>query len=123
MRDDDRREWLYACLLLGLGCAFYALFVVQDYSGPLVGGEDYDGAYRGDANYYEFLGYFVRDHWHFGLSPISFFTKDVAYPQGTHIGLLSWCAERDLWNATFLKVFGPGPWVQLYVTVGAAVGA
>lgn len=118
-----RRDWLHACLLLGLGCAAYALFVVQDFSGPLVGGEDYDGSYRGDANYYEFLGYYVRDHWRFGLSPISFFTKDVAYPEGTHIGLLSWCAERDLFHAAMLRLFGPGPWLQTYVTLGAAAGA
>jgi hypothetical protein len=118
-----RRDWLYACLLLGLGCAAYALFVVQDFSGPLVGGEDYDGSYRGDANYYEFLGYYVRDHWRFSLSPISFFTNDVAYPEGTHIGLLSWCAERDLFHAAMLRLFGPGPWLQIYVTLGAATGA
>ncbi len=118
-----RRDWLYTCLLLGLGCAAYALFVVQDFSGPLVGGEDYDGAFRGDANYFEFLGYYVRDHWRFGLSPISFFTTDVAYPHGTHIGLLSWCAERDLFHAAMLRLFGPGPWLQTYVTLGAAAGA
>ncbi|MBX3222033.1 MAG: hypothetical protein KF795_16065 [Labilithrix sp.] len=119
----ERREWLYAGALLALGTLVYALFVVQDFSGPLIGGEDYDGAYRGDANYFEFLGYYVRDHYHFGLKPISFFTKDVAYPSGTHIGLLSWCAERDLFNALLLKLVGPGPWIQTYVTLGAALGA
>jgi hypothetical protein len=122
-RVTARREWLYAGALLALGAVVYAMFVIQDYSGPLVGGEDYDGAYRGDANYFEFLGYYVRDHYHFGLKPISFFTKDVAYPTGTHIGLLSWCAERDLWNASLLHLFGPGPWIQTYITLGACLGA
>lgn len=120
---NERRDWLLAGALLALGAAIYALFVVQDFSGPLIGGEDYDGAYRGDANYFEFLGYYVRDHYHFGLRPISFFTKDVAYPSGTHIGLLSWCAERDLWNAMLLGLVGPGPWIQTYVTLGATLGA
>lgn len=120
---DARREWLYAALLLGFGTLVYAVFVIQDFSGPLVGGEDYDGAFRGDANYFEFLGYYVRDHWHFGLKPISFFTKDVAYPAGTHIGLLSWCAERDLLAAFLLRVIGRGPWIQLYITLGASLGA
>ena len=118
-----RREWLYASLLLVFGTLAYARFVVQDFSGPLIGGEDYDGAFRGDANYFEFLGYYVRDHYHFGLKPISFFTNDVAYPGGTHIGLLSWCAERDLFHAALLKLFGPGPWIQTYVTLGACLGA
>jgi hypothetical protein len=117
------REWLFAAALLCFGALAYTLLVVQDFSGPLIGGEDYDGSYRGDANYFEFLGYYVRDHWHFGLKPISFFTKDVAYPSGTHIGLLSWCAERDLFHAFMLKLFGPGPWIQTYVSVGACVGA
>jgi hypothetical protein len=117
------REWLFALGLLTFGALAYALFVVQDFSGPLIGGEDYDGSYRGDANYFEFLGYYVRDHYHFGLHPISFFTKDVAFPSGTHIGLLSWCAERDLFHALMLKLFGPGPWLQTYVSLGACVGA
>lgn len=117
------REWVYAVALLGLGWIAYTVLVVQDFSGPLIGGEDYEGAYRGDTNYFEFLGYYVRDHYHFGLSPISFFTTDVAYPRGTHIGLLSWCAERDLFHALMLKLFGAGPWLQTYVTLGAGLGA
>ncbi len=117
------RDAVLAVLLLSVGAIAYARFVVQDFSGPLIGGEDYDGSYRGDANYFEFLGYYVRDHYHFGLSPISFFTTDVAYPSGTHIGLLSWCAERDLFHALMLKLFGAGPWIQTYVTLGAVVGA
>jgi hypothetical protein len=116
-------EWAFAAVLLALGAVLYAVFVVQDFSGPLIGGADYDGSYRGDANYFEFLGYYVRDHYHFGLHPISFFTKDVAYPTGTHIGLLSWCAERDLFHAAMLRLWGPGPWIQTYVTLGATVGA
>lgn len=106
-----------------VGTLAFAAFIVKDFSGPLVGGLDYDGAYRGDANYFEFLGYYVRDHWHFGLRPISFATTDVAYPFGTHIGLLSWCAERDLFHALLLRLVGPGPWLQVYVTLGVAVGA
>jgi hypothetical protein len=120
---DGAREWALAAGLLVLGLAAYALFVVQDYSGPLVGGRDYEGNYRGDANYFEFLGYYVRDHYRFGLAPISFLTTDVAYPHGTHIGLLSWCAERDLFHAAMLRLFGPGAWLQLYVTLGMAIGA
>ncbi len=122
-QDALSREWLFAFALLGFGALGYALFVVQDYSGPLIGGADYDGSYRGDANYFEFLGYYVRDHWHFGLAPISFFTTDVAFPRGTHIGLLSWCAERDLFHALMLELFGAGPWIQIYVTLGACLGA
>lgn len=122
-RPRISRDVLYAALLLAVGTIGYALFVVQDFSGPLIGGEDYDGSYRGDANYFEFLGYYVRDHYHFGLHPISFFTTDVAFPEGTHIGLLSWCAERDLFNALLLTLVGRGPWIQVYVTLGAALGA
>jgi hypothetical protein len=120
---ETRRDWILAALLLSFGTFVYAAFVIQDFSGPLVGPDDYDGAFRGDANYFEFLGYYVRDHWHFGLRPISFLTKDVAYPSGTHIGLLSWCAERDLVAAWLLRLLGRGPWIQLYITTGAALGA
>lgn len=117
------RDPLLAAALLLFGATVYAVFVIQDFSGPLIGGEDYDGAFRGDANYFEFLGYYVRDHYRFGLRPISFFTTDVAYPSGTHIGLLSWCAERDLFHAGLLHLFGPGPWIQTYVTLAALLGA
>jgi hypothetical protein len=122
-RPSSRADWIYASLLLAIGTIGYVLFVVRDFSGPLIGAEDYDGAYRGDANYFEFLGYYVRDHWHFGLKPIAFFTTDVAFPKGTHIGLLSWCAERDLFHASMLKLLGPGPWIQTYVSMGATLGA
>ncbi|MBX3189775.1 MAG: hypothetical protein KF819_22305 [Labilithrix sp.] len=120
---ERRVTWILASLLLAVGTIAYARFVIQDFSGPLIGGRDYDGAYRGDANYFEFLGYYVRDHYAFGLRPISFLTDDVAFPGGTHIGLLSWCAERDLFHAAMLKLFGPGPWIQTYLTLGAALGA
>lgn len=118
-----RGQWLLVAALLWFGTVLYARFVIQDFSGPLIGGENYDDSYRGDANYFEFLGYYVRDNWRFGLAPISFFTNDVAFPDGTHIGLLSWCAERDLFHAAMLGLFGPGPWLQVYITLGAAVGA
>lgn len=121
--SESKRSWPYAFALLAVGVIAYAWAVGQDFSGPLVGGADYDGSNRGDTNYFELLGYYVRDHYRFGLHPISFFTKDVAYPDGTHIGLLSWCAERDLFHAALLKLFGPGPWIQIYVTLGAALGA
>jgi len=117
------QDWALAAVLLLFGVATYAIFIVQDYSGPLIGGPDYEGDYRGDANYYEFLSYYVRDHYHFGLKPISFFTTDVAYPFGTHIGRLSWCAERDLFNALMLTLFGRGPWMQLHATLGTFIGA
>ena len=119
----ERTQRILAVTLIAFGALSYALFVIQDFSGPLIGGEDYDGSFRGDANYFEFLGYFVRDHWHLGLKPISFLTDDVGYPSGTHIGLLSWCAERDLFHALMLKLAGPGPWIQTYVTLGATIGA
>jgi hypothetical protein len=120
-RDARDRRVAFAAYVLGT--LAFAAFIVKDFSGPLVGGLDYDGSYRGDANYFEFLGYFVRDHWHFGAAPISFATTDVAYPFGTHIGLLSWCAERDLFHALMLRLAGPGPWLQVYVTLGVAIGA
>jgi hypothetical protein len=116
------RLWAGPLLLLA-GALLFSLRVVQDYSGPLVSGGDWDGQFRGDGNYFEFLGYYVRDHYHFGSSPISFVTDEVAFPYGTHIGLLSWCAERDLFHAAMLKLFGSGAWLQVYCTLSSFVGA
>lgn len=123
LQHTRHRELILAALLIAFGTIVYSRVVIQDYSGPLIGGENYDGQFRGDANYFEWLGYYVRDHWKFGIHPISFFTTDVAYPLGTHVGLLSWCAERDLFCAALLTLFGRGPWIQIYLTLGALLGA
>ncbi len=120
--SSDAPRWL-GPLLHVVGGVLFATRVIQDYSGPLVGGSDWDGQYRGDANYFEYLGHYVRDHYHFGLTPLGFFTKEVAFPQGTQIGLLSWCAERDLFHALMLTLRGPGPWIQIYCTLSAYLGA
>jgi hypothetical protein len=95
-------------LLLALAVAAHALAVVKDFGGPLIA--------AGDANYFEYLGHYVADHLRWGLPlRLDFVTDEVAYPHGTSIVYLSWCAERDLLHALFLKGFGPGPWIQLYV--------
>lgn len=104
-----------ALLLLG-AVLVHAWVMVRDLSGPLVA--------AGDANYFEYLGYFVRDHLRFAPLPtLDFVTDEVGFPFGTSIVYLSWCAERDLLHALLLTVAGPGPWLQLYVMASDVVSA
>jgi hypothetical protein len=114
--DGSGRRLGVACALLFLAWAAYALLVVKDFSGPLVGPRD--------TSYFEYLGYHLLWHYKPGLPPdLGFTTNEVGYWQGTSIAYLSWCAERDLFCALLLKLFGAGPWIQVYVALSPGIGA
>jgi len=94
----------------------HALWVVRDLSGPLVG--------TGDANLFELLGHYVREHVRFTpFAWVELATTDVGYPYGTSVAYLPWSAERDLLHAALLSAFGPGPWLQIYVAASEVVAA
>ena len=112
----ERRRLFIACSSLTLAWALYVASTIKDFSGPLVGPRD--------TNYFEYLGYHVLWHYKPGLPPdLGFQTDEVGYYQGTSIAYLSWCAERDLLCAFLLKVFGRGPWIQLYCAISPGIGA
>lgn len=100
-----------------LATAIYALVVVRDFSGPLVG-ED-------DTNALEHLGFVVEHRLSFGLLPHLDFsaTKEFLYPFGTVLVFLPWGLERDLLYALGHHFAGEGPWIQLYQTLSVAISA
>ncbi len=112
----EKRRLAIASGALALATVLYALLVVKDFSGPLIGTDD--------TPLYEYLGYHLRDHYRFGLPPdLGLLTNDVGYWHGTSAAYLPWCAERDLGAAALLRAFGPGPWLQLYAAASPAIGA
>ncbi len=111
-----RRDERVVVPILVLSVLLHAAVVVRDIGGPLVA--------AGDANYFEYLGHYVAGHLRWGLPlRLDFSTDEVAYPFGTNIVFLSWCAERDVLHALLLRSFGPGPWLQLYVAASDALTA
>lgn len=113
MSTSRASTWRLAILALGV---VYALLVVRDFSGPLIG--------AGDVNYYEYLGHHLLRHYRFEVPPdLGLVTTEVGYPFGTSLVYQSWCAERDLLYVVLTRLFGEGPWLQLYVASSPVIGA
>lgn len=116
-RDSVSKHDAAAVLALLVATLLYALVVVRDFSGPLVG-ED-------DTNALEHLGYVVEHRLSFDVLPHLDFsrTKEFLYPFGTVLVFLPWGLERDLLYALGHHFVGEGPWIQLYQTLSVAISA
>ena len=106
-----------AILVLLAATLAYALFVVKDFSGPLVGVDD--------INALEHLGFMLEKKLEFGAVPHLRLvpTREMLYPFGTLVVFLPWGVERDLFYALLHATFGEGPWLQLYQTASVAVSS
>ncbi len=94
--------------------ALFAFFVVQNLNGPLLGPNDYN----------QFLNqiYSLTQNLRFDPFPrIELHTDETLYPFGTSHVFRDWSLERDLITTAFLKVFGVGPWLQLYYLFSVGV--
>ena len=116
MRADERRD-AAALMTLVAATLAYALVVVKDFSGPLVGVDD--------INALEHLGFMMEKKLELGLVPhlrlVS--NEEMLYPFGTLVVFLPWGVERDLLYALFHSHFGEGPWLQLYQTASVAISS
>jgi hypothetical protein len=112
-----RREDLAAVMVLLAATLAYALVVVKDFSGPLVGVDD--------INALEHLGFMLEQKITFGAVPHLGLVanKEMLYPFGTLVVFLPWGVERDLSYALLHHAFGEGPWLQLYQTASVAVSS
>lgn len=102
--------------ILGIAVALiaYAAIVVRDFSGPI--GDHVE------SFLYEYLSYYVSKNLSFSPLPHLNLENDQAfYPFGTNVALQSFCVERDLLFTLLARLFGRGPWLQLYYVGGLVV--
>lgn len=106
-----------AVLALALATLLYALVVVRDFSGPLVGVDD--------INALEHLGFMMEQKLAVGLPPSLRLvpTKEMLYPFGTLVVFLPWGVERDLLYVLAHRSVGEGPWLQLYQAGSVALSS
>lgn len=102
------RDDLVVVLGLLVASLLYALVVVKDFSGPLVGVDD--------TNALEHLGFMMEQKLVVGVPPALRLvaTREMLYPFGTLVVFLPWGVERDLLYVLAHGHVGEGPWLQLY---------
>ncbi len=117
METRTNRHELLVVASLVVASLVYALVVVKDFSGPLVGVDD--------INALEHLGFMMEQKLAFGVPPSLRLvpTKEMLYPFGTLVVFLPWGVERDLLYVLFHRTIGEGPWLQLYQAGSVALSA
>lgn len=116
--EAARARRLYRRCLVAIAVALvvYSAIVIRDFSGPI--GDHVE------SFLYEYLSYYVSKNLTFGPLPHLDIDNDQAfYPFGTNIALQSFCVERDLLFTLLARLFGRGPWLQLYYLGGLIVSA
>ena len=109
---NGQRRWAIAGIAVAL--AAYVGIVVRDFSGPI--GDHVE------SFLYEYLSYYVSKNLSFTPLPHLNLENDQAfYPFGTNVALQSFCVERDLLFTLLSRLFGRGPWLQLYYVAGLVV--
>ncbi|WP_044129553.1 hypothetical protein [Rudanella lutea] len=106
-------------ILLALLVGGLAVWLVDDFSGPLSDG--------GDTDFYEYVGYYVAHNLTFWPVPhLNLLHNQTFYPYGANHTLLDWGWERDYWYALCYWLFGkgePGPYLQYYYVYSLLVTA
>ena len=93
-------------IVLFLSFAF-SILVIKDFSNPLAG--------AGDAEYWEYTGFYFSKNLHFIPFPhLDIVNNQAFYPYGVNSVFQPWSFERDILYAMFYKLFGVGPWLQIY---------
>jgi hypothetical protein len=97
----------------GILCLVSALVMVRHFE-PLAG--------PGDAQVFEYTGYYVAKNLKLGLLPMLSLENDqVFYPHGTNSVFQPWGLERDCFYAVFQSFIGPGPWLAIYYVFSVVV--
>lgn len=111
------KQDVLAVATLLLASLAYALVVVKDFSGPLLGADD--------INALEHLGFMMEQKLTLGLPPKLLLESNtqMLYPFGTLVVFLPWGVERDLLYVFLHRTFGEGPWLQLYQAASVAVSS
>jgi hypothetical protein len=112
----SRRRYRACLLAIAVALVLYSAIVIRDFSGPI--GDHVE------SFLYEYLSYYVSKNLTFGPLPHLGLNNDQAfYPFGTNVALQSFCVERDLLFTLLARLFGRGPWLQLYYLAGLVISA
>lgn len=100
----QNRIFIIIALLLPV---IYGIFFVRNFSMPLTGG--------GDADEWEYVGYFLAENLSFkGFPQLALQQNQTFYPFGTTQAFSDWSLESNYWFAFFYKIWGHGAWLNYY---------
>ncbi len=103
----------FAVLAL-LGFTLVSVVVLPDLRHPILG--------AGDINLWGYQGYYVANNFHLLPVPhLDLVNDQTLYPIGTNQVFQPWAVERELFQAALVRLFGPGPWLQVYLLFSLAV--
>ncbi len=108
-------RWEIVYLVFVAGCLWlFATVLIQDFHNPILG--------AGDRNIAGYLGYYVAHNLHLWPIPHLGLTNDqMLYPYGNTQVFLSWAFEQDLLWTALDRLFGNGPWLQVYFLSSVAI--
>ncbi|GAB3779570.1 hypothetical protein GCM10028818_30320 [Spirosoma horti] len=87
----------------------YGLFFVRNFSGPLA------ETLPGDTDQWEYMGYYFLENLSFTPLPhLSLVSNQTFFPYGTNHAFQGWALESNSWYAAGYRLFGLGPWLNLY---------
>ncbi|GAB3903631.1 hypothetical protein GCM10028803_32410 [Larkinella knui] len=109
-------SFTFYLVFLFLLAAILGTYLAQNFSGPMIGGEDVDQ--------YEFVGDFFYRNLHFTPLPqLDLNNTDVLYPYGTDHAFIPWSWERDYFYALFHGFFDHAPLLQIYYVISLIISA
>lgn len=111
-----RNAFLAHLALVAVLGTLFAVFVIQDLGGPMLG--------RGDLAQWTFQGYYLGHN--LTLTPLphlDLVNDQLFYPYGGNNVFQPWVLEMHLFTTIADRALGSGPWVQLYYLLTVLVTA
>ncbi len=114
---SDKWSAFYILAFISTTIAF-SCFVIKDFSGPLSGlaglGPEI-GVNHDYVDVQEYKGFYFAKNLNFNPLPhLNLINNQVFYPYGINSVFNPWSIEGDSFYALLYRVFGPGPWLQIY---------
>lgn len=89
--------------------ALYGIFFVRNFSGPL------SETLPGDTDQWEYMGYYVLKNLSFTPLPhLNLINDQTFFPYGTNQTFQGWAFEANVWFGLCFRLFGMGPWLNIY---------
>ena len=105
--NNITKKYMYLILLVLFLSFAFSILVIKDFSNPLAG--------EGDTEYWEYTGFYFSKNLNFTPFPhLDIVNNQAFYPYGVNSVFQPWSLERDILYAMFYKLFGIGPWLQIY---------
>ncbi|RYF69828.1 MAG: hypothetical protein EOO39_16860, partial [Cytophagaceae bacterium] len=94
----------------------YGVFFIRNFSGPLA------ETLPGDTDQWEYMGYYLLENLSFTPLPhLKLISDQTFFPYGTNHAFQGWALESNSWYSVGYRLFGMGPWLNIYYLLSLLV--